>query len=113
MEMAIAQHFQCLRRFHQFRKHQHYQWLGVSMHQRLVDSLRDLMAALNAMLEREGQHPVTLVEIQSMFGDGTLKLVQRALRAIGGTRTALLIWSLTFSPSTSRMPLGARAHSPA
>src|SRR3954462_3471182 len=34
MDMAITQHFQCLRRFHQFRKHQHYQWVGISMHQR-------------------------------------------------------------------------------
>src|SRR5215217_1667624 len=34
MDMAITQPFQGLRRFHQFRKHQHYQWVGVSMHQR-------------------------------------------------------------------------------
>jgi ParB/RepB/Spo0J family partition protein len=34
MDMAITQPFQGLRRFHQFRKHRHYQWVGVSMHQR-------------------------------------------------------------------------------
>jgi hypothetical protein len=34
MDMAITQPFQGLKQFHQFRKHQHYQWVGVSMHQR-------------------------------------------------------------------------------
>lgn len=50
----------------------------------LVDSLRDLMAALNAMLEGEGLRPVSAAELRAMFGDGALKLVERALRATGG-----------------------------
>lgn len=35
-------------------------------------------------MEAEGLRPVTAAEIRSMFGDGALKLLERALRATGG-----------------------------
>src|SRR5215213_10503600 len=50
MDMAMAQFFQGLRRFHQFRKHQHYQWVGVSMHQRHRCEKHGVRVAQKALL---------------------------------------------------------------
>lgn len=59
----------------------------------LVDSLPDLLAALNPTLQAEGLRPVAASEIRTMFGDGATKLVERALRATGGYpgRAAFLV----------------------
>src|SRR5215475_2635236 len=49
----------------------------------LVDSLADLRAALNAMLNELGRRELSPNEVRSMIGDGTRALVQRALAATG------------------------------
>ena len=49
----------------------------------LVDALPDLTAALNRMLERRGLAPLTQTDVRPMIGDGTKKLVERALAARG------------------------------
>jgi phosphoglycolate phosphatase len=51
----------------------------------LVDSSRDLAAALNETLGRlrPGTPALSLEAVRSMIGDGALKLVERALRASG------------------------------
>src|SRR5689334_1936913 len=49
----------------------------------LVDSLPDLAAAVNAVLEERGQTPLAAAEVARMVGDGTAKLVERALDARG------------------------------
>ncbi|WP_043749857.1 phosphoglycolate phosphatase [Methylobacterium nodulans] len=50
----------------------------------LVDSLRDLTEALNAVLTGEGLPSVSLAQTRAMVGDGAGKLVERALQATGG-----------------------------
>jgi len=49
----------------------------------LVDALPDLTAALNRMLEARGLASLTPAEVRPMIGDGTKKLVERALAARG------------------------------
>lgn len=49
----------------------------------LVDALPDLAAALNRMLAARGLPPLTPAEVRPMIGDGTKKLVERALAARG------------------------------
>jgi phosphoglycolate phosphatase len=49
----------------------------------LVDSLPDLAVGLNRMLAKRGLAPLTPVEVKPMIGDGTKKLVERALAARG------------------------------
>jgi phosphoglycolate phosphatase len=49
----------------------------------LVDALPDLTAALNRMLAARGLAPLTLPDVRPMIGDGTKKLVERALAARG------------------------------
>jgi phosphoglycolate phosphatase len=49
----------------------------------LVDSLPDLTAALNRMLEARGLQKLSQPEVRPMIGDGTKKLVERALGARG------------------------------
>lgn len=49
----------------------------------LVDALPDLTAALNRMLEARGLLPLAQTEVRPMIGDGTKKLVERALAARG------------------------------
>ena len=49
----------------------------------LVDALPDLTAALNRMLEARGLQPLTQDDVRPMIGDGTKKLVERALAARG------------------------------
>lgn len=51
----------------------------------LVDSAEDLRDALNAVLAGEGLRAVGLEECKGMIGDGAGKLVERALRAAGGS----------------------------
>lgn len=51
----------------------------------LVDSLPDLTAALDRMLAVRGLAPLTPAEVRPMVGDGTKKLVERALAARGAT----------------------------
>ncbi|MFE1599912.1 phosphoglycolate phosphatase [Methylobacterium sp. ID0610] len=50
----------------------------------LVDSVRDLMDALNAVLRDEGLPPVDPAQTRAMVGDGARKLIERALQAMGG-----------------------------
>lgn len=51
----------------------------------LVDSSADLASALNATLDRlhPGTPPLGVTEVRAMIGDGALKLITRALRAVG------------------------------
>jgi phosphoglycolate phosphatase len=49
----------------------------------LVDALPDLTAALNRMLEARKLAPLTAADVRPMIGDGTKKLVERALAARG------------------------------
>ena len=49
----------------------------------LIDSAPDLHAAVNRLLARQGLRPAALDAIKRMVGDGTRKLVQRALEAAG------------------------------
>lgn len=51
----------------------------------LVDSLPDLVAVLNQVLGDFGVPALTAAEAKPMVGDGTLKLVERALAARGVT----------------------------
>jgi phosphoglycolate phosphatase len=55
----------------------------------LVDSARDLMEAMNALLAEEGLRRLSLGEVKSMVGDGAAKLVERGLVAAGGDLTRL------------------------
>jgi phosphoglycolate phosphatase len=49
----------------------------------LVDALPDLTAALNRMLEARSLAPLSQADVRPMIGDGTKKLVERALAARG------------------------------
>jgi phosphoglycolate phosphatase len=51
----------------------------------LIDSSRDLAAALNQTLERlhPGTPALSVDEVRAMIGDGALKLITRGLRAVG------------------------------
>lgn len=49
----------------------------------LVDTLPDLTDALNRMLAARGLAALTTAEVRPMIGDGTKKLVERALAARG------------------------------
>ena len=49
----------------------------------LVDALPDLTAALNRMLAVRGLQPLNTGDVRPMIGDGTKKLVERALAARG------------------------------
>jgi phosphoglycolate phosphatase len=51
----------------------------------LVDALPDLTAALNRMLAARSLAPLTAAEVRPMIGDGTKKLVERALAARGAS----------------------------
>jgi len=49
----------------------------------LVDSVPDLQAAVNAMLRELGRAALSAAEVRGMVGDGTARLVARALAATG------------------------------
>lgn len=49
----------------------------------LVDSVADLAAAVNALLEEQSRPPLPLPAVTRMVGDGTTALVRRALAASG------------------------------
>ncbi len=49
----------------------------------LIDSAPDLRAAVNRLLAERGLREATLPSVKKMIGDGTRKLVQRALAAAG------------------------------
>lgn len=51
----------------------------------LIDSARDLAGALNQTLDRlrPGTPALPLEDVRAMIGDGALKLITRALRAVG------------------------------
>lgn len=49
----------------------------------LVDSLPDLVAAVNTVIAERGKPPLGLVEVALMVGDGSPKLIERALAARG------------------------------
>jgi phosphoglycolate phosphatase len=50
----------------------------------LVDSLPDMLGALNKLLADLARRPVTLAEARGWVGDGARLLVERALHATGG-----------------------------
>lgn len=52
----------------------------------LIDSLPDVIAALNRLLAEEGRRPVTIYEGRHMIGEGAAPLVSRAL-AVTGTQS--------------------------
>ena len=54
----------------------------------LVDSSRDLTAALNHVLEQDGLPPASLAEVRRMVGDGTPVLIERAYGRHGRTPKA-------------------------
>ena len=47
----------------------------------LVDSAPDIQVAINKPLAEEGRRPLTLGGVSAMIGDGTPKLVERAVNA--------------------------------
>ncbi|MGB3313525.1 MAG: phosphoglycolate phosphatase [Albidovulum sp.] len=49
----------------------------------LIDSVPDLMAAVNRLLAAEGQDPMNRSEVQSYVGDGAPVLVRRVMAARG------------------------------
>ncbi len=51
----------------------------------LADTAGDLVATLNAVLEREGASPVSLDDARHMVGMGARKLIQRGFEANGRT----------------------------
>lgn len=53
----------------------------------LIDSLPDVIAALNRLLEEEGRRPVTIDEGRHLIGEGAAPLVSRALAATGSQAT--------------------------
>jgi len=53
----------------------------------LVDTAPDLIAALNAVLDREGLPPVPLASARQMIGAGARRLIERGLEADGRTIT--------------------------
>ncbi len=50
----------------------------------LVDSLPDLLRAMNALLAEMGRPPVTAKQVRGWVGDGAGPLVERAMLATGG-----------------------------
>ncbi len=54
----------------------------------LVDTVPDLGASLNRLMESRGLAPFTRTETESMIGDGVTVLVARAFAARGGTEDA-------------------------
>ncbi len=50
----------------------------------LVDSLPDMLRAMNAFLARLGRPDVTLEDVKGWVGDGAKELVRRGLEASGG-----------------------------
>lgn len=61
----------------------------------LIDSLPDVVGALNALLAEERRRPVTLAEARAMIGDGASKMVERALHATGAEVAADALAPLT------------------
>lgn len=53
----------------------------------LVDTAPDLIAALNALFEREGLEPVPFSEARQFIGGGARKLIERGLAAKGRALT--------------------------
>ena len=54
----------------------------------LVDTAPDLIAALNALFEREGIDPVPFMQARQFIGGGARKLIERGLAAKGRALTA-------------------------
>jgi len=63
----------------------------------LVDTLPDLTAALNVMLQGLGRRPLAPAEVRPMIGDGSYALVPRALAATNGEAAATVFCSGTNS----------------
>jgi phosphoglycolate phosphatase len=61
----------------------------------LVDSAPDLVAALNAILTREGLRPVEYAQARNMVGRGARGMIERGLAAEGVLRSAQQIEELT------------------
>src|SRR6185437_15367084 len=65
----------------------------------LVDTLADLTAAVNATLTALGTHPLPQAHVKELMGDGTDKLIARALAAATGAATdAVLARALELFP---------------
>ena len=47
----------------------------------LIDSIPDVVGALNRLLEEEGRRPITLDEGKGMVGEGAVPMVARAFAA--------------------------------
>jgi phosphoglycolate phosphatase len=50
----------------------------------LIDSLPDLLSALNRLLAEHGRPPLTSTDVRMMVGDGAAALVERGFTATGG-----------------------------
>lgn len=50
----------------------------------LLDSAPDLRQGINLMLNDQGREPITLEQVKSFIGDGSMELCRRALAATGG-----------------------------
>ena len=61
----------------------------------LVDTAPDLVAALNAILTREGMAPLPLASARNMIGGGARKMLERGLEAEGRTVTTAEMDRLT------------------
>ena len=54
----------------------------------LVDTLPDLLWAMNALMDEMGRRPIAAAELRGWIGDGVAALVKRALEATGGLADA-------------------------
>ena len=59
------------------------QYLLLDLDGTLIDSSKDLTAAMNRLLVEEGRRKLSVPELRAMVGDGALKLTERAFAATG------------------------------
>ena len=50
----------------------------------LLDSAPDIRQGINLMLKDQGRDPISLEQVKSFIGDGSMELCRRALEATGG-----------------------------
>lgn len=76
----------------------------------LVDTLADLTAAVNATLTSLGTHPLPQARVKELMGDGTDKLMARALAvATGAAADAVLARALELFPVSYSVNLFVRS----
>ncbi len=66
----------------------HYKAVFFDLDGTLIDSAKDLHFAINKMLTKTNKNTVELTEIKHWIGNGTLKLVQRALLRVNNGQHA-------------------------